>query len=61
MSKIHEKIEKILEDFANQEVNLSSAAARKIVSERIVSECLSKSKSIMLKEIDQLKPQLRCT
>lgn len=61
MSKVHEKIEKILEDFANQEVNLSSAAARKIVSERIVSECLSKSKSIMLEEIDQLKPQLRCT
>tara|TARA_Y100001958_G_C21025218_1_gene400263 strand:- start:476 stop:661 length:186 start_codon:yes stop_codon:yes gene_type:complete len=61
MSKVHEKIEKILEDFANQEVNLSSAAARKIVSQRIVSECLSKSKSIMLEEIDQLKPQLRCT
>ena len=33
MTLLHTKIEKILEEFANQEVNLGSEAARKRVSE----------------------------
>ena len=61
MTLLHTKIEKILEEFANQEVNLGSEAARKRVSERIVTECLSKEKSLLLSEIRDLKPQLRCT
>ncbi len=61
MTLLHTKIEKILEEFANQEVNLGSEAARKRVSERIITECLSKEKSLLLSEIRDLKPQLRCT
>jgi len=61
MSSIHKKIEQILEDFAEQQVNLGSSAARKMVSDRIVSECLSKGKSILLDEVRALKPELRCT
>lgn len=61
MTLLHTKIEKILEEFANQEVNLGSEAARKRVSERIVTECLSKEKPLLLSEIRDLKPQLRCT
>ena len=61
MTLLHTKIEKILEEFADQEVNLASAAARKVVTDRIVSECLAKSKSLLVKEIQDLKPQLRCT
>ena len=55
MSSIHKKIEQILEEFADQEVNLSSDAARKIVANRIVSECLSKGKTMLLDEIKDLK------
>ena len=61
MTLLHTKIEKILEEFANQEVNLGSEAALKRVSERIVTECLSKEKPLLLSEIRDLKPQLRCT
>ena len=61
MSSIHKKIEKILEDFADQQVNLGSASARKMVSDRIVSECLSKGKTLLLDEVRDLKPALRCT
>ena len=54
-SSMHKKIECILEEFAYQEVNLSSSAARKIVAERIMSECLSKGKTMLLDEIKVLR------
>jgi len=61
MSAIHDKIEKILESFANQEVNLSSEAARKLVAGRIVRECMPQEKNLWAKELEDLKPALRCT
>ncbi len=54
-SSIHKKIECILEEFANQEINLSSAAARKMLADKIMSECLSKGKTILLDEIKTLR------
>lgn len=61
MSAIHNKIEKILEEFADQEINLGSESARKLVAGRIVNECLSRGKSLLIKELEDLKPALRCT
>ncbi len=55
MSSMHRKIEKILEEFADQEINLSSKAARELVADKIMSECLSKGKTMLLDEIRTLK------
>ena len=54
MLLLQEKIDKILLEFAENEVNLSSAAARKMVADKIVSECF-KGISEMKKDRDDLK------
>jgi hypothetical protein len=58
MTIIHTKIECILEDFADQQTNLGSKAARKMVADRIVKECISRGKTMLIEEINSINTQL---
>ena len=59
MSRLHEMIDNILKDFAKMEVNLSSEAARKMIADRLINECLSKGKTFLLEEVKSLRQRLR--
>ena len=59
MSRLHETIDNILKDFAKMEVNLSSEAARKMIADRLINECLSKGKTFLLEEVKSLRLRVR--
>ena len=58
MTNIHEEIESILKKHGEHQANLTSEAARKIITDEICKNVLGKGKTILLEEIKSLRSRL---
>lgn len=55
MSDIHRDLMSLLESAADAQINLSSAYARKSLSDEIIRVCLSTSKGDLAREVERLR------
>ena len=55
---MRDKIEKILHEFSESQINLSSEVARRKIADTIIVSCLSKGKTLLLEENQALKKEI---
>ena len=55
---MRDKIEKILYEFSESQINLSSEVARRKIADTIIVSCLSKGKTLLLEENQALKKEI---
>ncbi len=55
---MRDKIEKILHEFSESQINLSSEVARRKIADTIIVSCLSKGKTLLLEENQSLKKEI---
>ncbi len=58
MTNIHEEIEQILLKYGEAQTNLLSDSARKMIAEEICRRALSRSKTMLLDEIKDLRTEV---
>ena len=55
---MRDKIEKILYEFSESQINLSSEVARRKIADTIIVSCLAKGKTLLLEENQSLKKEI---
>ena len=55
---MRDKIEKILHEFSESQINLSSEVARRKIADTIIVSCLAKGKTLLLEENQSLKKEI---